>query len=98
MASLEALAGFSSPALLLVQLSSFRGYRPLVGSRYDLVLPARSLTGAVTNMFYITGTSVVVLVIAGFFGLRSAAERMGRIFFSAAIKRARASDNKYFSR
>ena len=37
---------FSSPALLRVQLSSFRGYRRLVGSRYDFVLSARSLTGA----------------------------------------------------
>jgi hypothetical protein len=77
MASLEALAGFSSPAVFLVQLSSFRGYRRHVGSRYDFVLPARSLEQR-TNMFYITGTFVVVLVIAGFFGPRSAAERMGR--------------------
>jgi hypothetical protein len=29
-------------------------------------------------MFYIIGIFAVVLVIAGFFGLRSAAERMGR--------------------
>jgi hypothetical protein len=67
---LEAPTGFSSPALLRVQLSSFRGYRRLVGSRYDLVVPERSLTGAGTNMFYIIRIFVIVLVIAGFFGLR----------------------------
>jgi hypothetical protein len=67
---LEALAGFSSPALLLVQLSSFRGYRRHVGSRYDWSLPVRSPAGARNKQFYIIGILVVVLVIAGFFGLR----------------------------
>jgi len=57
---------------------------PLLSREFGVQAPTAALT-----------ISVVVLMIAGFFGLRWSSSGKGNILFPAAIKRGRASDNQF---
>jgi hypothetical protein len=57
--------------VLQAQLNSFRGYRPLGFPIWsDAAGKVTSDRSRRINMFYIIGVVVVVIVIAGFLGLR----------------------------